>query len=93
MDLSKLYNCVCATSSYFRLTFKGYFRVQSSFNTIEMFYFNCKVNILEGMSVVHPDIMIPVCFSVELHFRVGLHGRDRLVVGFTTTYSISSYYN
>jgi hypothetical protein len=43
-----------------KLTCKGYFRVQSSFNTIEIFYFNCKVNILEGMSVVHPDIMIPV---------------------------------
>jgi len=30
---------------------------------------------------------------VTLTFQRGCHGRDRMVVGFTTTYAISAYHN
>ena len=38
-------------------------------------------------------ILIDKVFIMFNDYRRGLHGRDRIVVGFTATYAISAYHN
>jgi hypothetical protein len=48
----------------------------------------------ELLSNFHGPMQLQKCIkNLQFHFYKGLHGGDRMVVGFSTTYAISAYHH